>query len=243
VSGFDRLASSYDLGRLGYSNSIYDELIAFGARPESRVIDVGCGTGLAAAPLLASGFAVTGVDVSESMLEKARERMPDGRWELGDACDLPFAPKTFDIAISAQTFHWLDRAKALAEMSRVLVPGGIAAVWWKNFTAAEPIAQFRQAVADEMGVELPASTMSGGFREFYAYPFAQRILRVLPWQVVVSQSRYLDYERSRLSLHEALGDRRDDFVARLGLRIANLYGGGSVPLSYIQYLYLGKTKA
>lgn len=202
MSGFDDLASSYDQGRSGYSNSVYDELIAFGARPESRVLDVGCGTGLASAPLLAGGFAATGVDLSESMLDKARDRMPDARWIAGDAAALPFAPRTFDVAISAQTFHWLDRARALAEMARVLVPGGVVGIWWKN---------------------------------------AQRTLRVLPWQIVTSQNRYLDYERSRLSLREALGDRHADFVTRLGARIAAMYGGDSVPLSYIQYLYLGKT--
>jgi ubiquinone/menaquinone biosynthesis C-methylase UbiE len=241
VSGFDELASSYDRGRSGYSNSVYDELIAFGARPESHVLDVGCGTGLASAPLLAAGFAVTGVDLSESMLEKARERMPDARWIEGDACALPFAQRTFDVAISAQTFHWLDRVRALAEMTRVLAPGGVVGIWWKNFTAGEPLARLRKAVADEMGVELPTPTMVGGFREFYAAPFTQRTLRVLPWQMVMPQARYLDYERSRLSLRKALGDRHADFVKRLGARIAAMYGGDSAPLSYIQYLYLGKT--
>jgi ubiquinone/menaquinone biosynthesis C-methylase UbiE len=241
VSGFDALATSYDTGRLGYSNAVYDALIEFGARPGSRALDLGCGTGLASAPLLQTGFTVTGVDVSEPMLDKARERMPDARWIAGDAQKLPFPADSFDVAVSAQAFQWFDRRAALAEMSRVLVRGGVVGIWWKNFTAAEPVARFREAIADEMGATLPPSKFAGGFREFYAAPFAERTLRVLPWQIVMPQARYLEYERSRLSMREALGNRHADFVARLGRRLVDMYGSGAVPLSYIQYLYLGRT--
>ena len=240
MSGFDPLATSYDAGRIGYSNAIYDSIMEFGARTESRVIDIGCGTGLAAAPLLAAGFSVTGVDVSESMLDKARARMAGAHWVAGEATALPFGAQTFDVAISAQTFHWFDRTKAIAEMARVLTPGGVAAIWWKNFTASEPIGKLRVAVAHDMGVTLPESKFSGGFREFYGSTLGQKRLRVLPWQIVVPQARYLDYERSRLSLREALGDRHEEYISLLASRVSDLYGGASVPLSYIQYLYLGK---
>jgi SAM-dependent methyltransferase len=94
-----------------------------------QVIDVGCGTGNYTRPLArAAGEGLTvGLDASATMVAEAAER--GGGENLaylrGDACALPFAADSFDVACSVGVIHMVDRPLvALEEMTRVLAPGG-----------------------------------------------------------------------------------------------------------------------
>jgi SAM-dependent methyltransferase len=103
---------------------------AYGIRPGDEVVDIGCGTGLTtreAARAAAPGL-VVGVDVSERMLERARqltaaERLDNVRYELGDAQVHRFDPAGFDVAISRfGTMFFSDPAAAFANIAAALRP-------------------------------------------------------------------------------------------------------------------------
>jgi ubiquinone/menaquinone biosynthesis C-methylase UbiE len=129
VTHFDALAPEYD--RLRPAGDGWNELAARslaaleGAR---RLVDVGCGTGrfavLAAERL---GARVWGVDASAEMLREAKKR-PGARgvgWRRADAGHLPFRDGWFDAAHSHLVLHLVaDRPAAIAELARVLAPGG-----------------------------------------------------------------------------------------------------------------------
>ncbi|SDL20568.1 Methyltransferase domain-containing protein [Glycomyces sambucus] len=92
-----------------------------------RVLDVGCGPGPLFASLRERGAEVTGVEPSAKMLELARGRLGDDALLLqGDLNDpLPFADGAFDLAVASLVLHYLeDWSGPLAELKRVLVPGG-----------------------------------------------------------------------------------------------------------------------
>ena len=244
MTTFDILAAHYDAGRTGYSNELYNALGSFGLTPRHHVLDVACGTGLASRTLIENAFRVTGVDLSASMLEKARERYPSATWIEGSAEALPFPPHTFDAAIAAQAFHHVDRTKAIAELVRVLRPGGIVGIWWKVIVGGDPIAELRGRVAREMGIDVPRSGLKGGFKEFYAGGLCEPTLRVMPWLVAVSLEEYLSYERSRKSVRDALGSRSERYFDALERGLRELPGDGThVALSYVQYLYMARTPA
>jgi ubiquinone/menaquinone biosynthesis C-methylase UbiE len=106
------------------------------ARP-ARILDVGCGTGQLAARIARvrdEGRTswrpeVVGCDFSRGMLRRAAARSRRVHWVQGDAGGLPFADSRFDAVVSTEAFHWFpDPPRALAEMRRVLVPGGRAHV-------------------------------------------------------------------------------------------------------------------
>lgn len=96
----------------------------------TRALDFGCGTGRSSRFLRDLGFAVTGVDVSELMLDQARGRDPQGDYRLvADGSLAAFGTATLDLALAAFTFDNVptDRQKssALRELRRLLVaPGG-----------------------------------------------------------------------------------------------------------------------
>jgi arsenite methyltransferase len=109
---------------------------ALGAAPGERILDVGCGPGFYCAELLAEvgeSGSVTGVDSSPAMLALAARRCAShDNVELleGEAVDLPVRDESFDAALSVQVIEYVpDVEKALAELRRVLRPGGRVLIW------------------------------------------------------------------------------------------------------------------
>ena len=92
-----------------------------------RILDAGCGSGPLFAALRDRGAIVTGIDASEGMLEQARRRLgADADLRVADlARPLPFPDCAFDDVVASLVLHYLeDWAPALAELRRVLTPGG-----------------------------------------------------------------------------------------------------------------------
>ncbi|MBB4572639.1 class I SAM-dependent methyltransferase [Rhizobium lentis] len=130
ADGYERL-----MGR--WSKRLAPMLIDFaGVADGERVLDVGCGTGsltftLAEKPGLQE---IAAIDYSPVFVEAAMRRNTDPRITIrqADACALPFDDDRFDRAISLLVLHFVPEAgKAVAEMARVVRPGGVvaAAVW------------------------------------------------------------------------------------------------------------------
>lgn len=242
MTTFDTLAGDYDAGRSGYANELYDTLVNFGLKRSDSVLDVGCGTGLASAPLAVNGFTVTGVDVSEPMLEIARRRLPNATFVNARAEKLPFKDNEFGVAMSAQVFHHLDRTAALKEMQRVVKPGGMIAIWWKRLLSDDPVKMLRDDVMRTLGAEPPSSGLSGGFREFYSASLSDHTLRVIPWRMTTTLGQFLKYERSRKNVRDVLGAKAESYFEALEKRLTEHYGDANAPmtLGYMHYVYLGK---
>lgn len=111
-------------------------LVAWAApQPGERVLDAGCGTGVAARvalELVGPTGTVAGIDVNAGMLGVAATLAPDITFQQANVTALPFPDGSFDLILCAQVLQFIpDRAAALAEMERVLAPGGRVAlsVW------------------------------------------------------------------------------------------------------------------
>jgi ubiquinone/menaquinone biosynthesis C-methylase UbiE len=95
----------------------------------TRLLDVCCGTGIVAAAAASRGADVTGIDFSAAMLDQARRRHPQLRFDEGDAEALPYPDASFAAVVSNFGIHHIAHSdRAMAEARRVLRPGGRLAI-------------------------------------------------------------------------------------------------------------------
>lgn len=120
----------------GMQGPIYDAVFdALGVTTGTKLLDVGCGAGLAALLAAQRGAAITGLDASAPIIDIARERVPGGDFRVGEIEDLPFADATFDVVTGFNSFQYAaDPVAALREATRVVTPGGriAMAVWGRR---------------------------------------------------------------------------------------------------------------
>ena len=130
---FDRIAPVYDVMNRVMSAGLDGRWRRAAAeavvRPGDLVLDVCCGSGDLALAARGAGGGVTGLDFSRPMLDRARRKAPDIEWVEGDAMALPFGDGSFDaVTIGFGLRNLDDAAGGLAELRRVLRPGGRLAV-------------------------------------------------------------------------------------------------------------------
>jgi demethylmenaquinone methyltransferase/2-methoxy-6-polyprenyl-1,4-benzoquinol methylase len=132
-SMFDRIAPVYDvMNRVmtaGLDRSWRRLAAQAVVRPGDRVLDACCGTGDLALAAEREGGIVTGLDFSARMLDRARLKSATVEWVQGDMLELPFADGSFDAAtVGFGVRNVDDLAAGLAELRRVLRPGGRLAI-------------------------------------------------------------------------------------------------------------------
>ncbi|MCX5231086.1 class I SAM-dependent methyltransferase [Streptomyces sp. NBC_00233] len=129
---FDEDAELYDRARPGYPPDLYDDLARFaGARPGSRVLEIGCGTGQATVPLAERGLRITAVEAGPSMAAVARRNLdgcPEVEIVTADFESWPLPEDPFDVVLAATAFHWIDPAVRVAKAAEALRPEGALAV-------------------------------------------------------------------------------------------------------------------
>jgi SAM-dependent methyltransferase len=100
-------------------------LDAAGAGEGTRLLDIGCGTGLTLVLAAERSAVPSGLDVSPGLLGVARERLPDADLREGDMETLPFDDEAFDAVVGVNAFQFAgDPRRALRESVRVVRPGG-----------------------------------------------------------------------------------------------------------------------
>ncbi len=114
------------------------------ASPGPSVLDVGCGTGIAARQFQALGCRVLGVDPDARMAEFARRRGLEVEVATFEAWDT--AGRAFDAVIAGQSWHWVDPVAGAAKAAQVLRPGGRLAVFWYVFQPPSDLAEAFSAV-------------------------------------------------------------------------------------------------
>jgi SAM-dependent methyltransferase len=97
-----------------------------------RVLDLGAGTGKLTALLTALGADVTAVEPDEAMLAELRRQLPSARALHGQAEAIPLPDGSVDAVLCGQSMHWFDMSRAVPEIARVLVHGGVLGAMWNS---------------------------------------------------------------------------------------------------------------
>jgi SAM-dependent methyltransferase len=157
VNGFDRSEgqrvfgidpAAYDRARPGHADGVYDVLVErCGLSPGAAVLEIGSGTGQATRRLLELGadplVAVEPDPALAEYLANVTGGGPDIRIAVVEEADLPDA--TFDLAVAASSFHWVDEDLGLWKIAAALRPGGWIALWWTLFGSDDEADAFIEA--------------------------------------------------------------------------------------------------
>ncbi len=203
LSGWDDKIGGYDAALGGVARQTVQPMLdAAGITAGMKVLDLCCGPGMLAAGALARGARVTGLDFSKAAVTLARQLVPGAEFRQGDAQALPFAAASFDAVLCGYgVMHLSDPGAALAEMLRVLRPGGrLALSAWDAEGASFALVHEAVRARGRVDVGLPhgpdffqfgtrermiAGLTNAGFAAVAAYSVAQE------WRLA-NEERYIE---------------------------------------------------
>lgn len=198
--------------------------------PGGRVLDLGCGAAPVLSELRRLGVSCTGLDLTQDMLKHARQRLramnlDDGDLHQGDCRSTPFADASFDVVVCLGVVSYVeDYGQVLAEIQRLLRPGGHAIISFRNRfnpILSDPVRLARHVVKSLTGQLKPEPYTIGRFmdpREFRA-SLARHGLRVRDFHG-------LGYGPFRISGHRVLSERMSIRMNAMLSRLFGVHGSG-----------------
>jgi ubiquinone/menaquinone biosynthesis C-methylase UbiE len=131
---FGPVADAYDRARPSYPDDAVDWMIGSG---RSMVLELGAGTGKLTEVLHSAGHDVLATDPLVDMLAVLGRHVPVDH-VVATAERIPVRSRSIDVVVCGQSFHWFDHDEAMAEIARVLRPGGILALVWNTYDEGIP---------------------------------------------------------------------------------------------------------
>ena len=166
---FDVAADAYARFMGRYAEPLAEQFVELaGVHAGQRVLEVGCGPGALTSRLveIVGAASVSAVDPSASFVAATRARCPGADVREGVAEALPFADRSYDVALAQLVVHFMaDPVQGLREMARVVEPGGVvAASVWDHAGGTGPLSTFWRAV-HELDPEAPDESALAGARK------------------------------------------------------------------------------
>jgi SAM-dependent methyltransferase len=226
---FGAQAAAYERGRPSYPPEAIDWLLAPTPAWTARdVLDLGAGTGKLTTRLVERGLNVIAVDPIAEMLELLRTALPETPALLGTAEHIPLPDNAVDAVLVAQAWHWFDPERAVAEVARVLRPGGrLGLVWNVRDDRLGWVKEFSQIV----GVEHDRVT-SPDLPE----PFTDVATHRVEWTSYLTPQALIDYVASRSYCITSPADVRDRTLEQVRELLAThpaLASGTGIAMPYI----------
>jgi SAM-dependent methyltransferase len=163
--GFDTTAGAYERARPDYPPEAVEALAAaLALGPGTTTVDLGAGTGKLTRLLVPTGSTVVAVEPLAGRRAELARAVPGVEIREGTAQALPLGDATVDAVVAAQAFHWFADGDALAEIHRVLRPGGGLGLVWNVHDQSVPwVARFSE-VLEPHAAAIPRHR-SGAWRE------------------------------------------------------------------------------
>jgi SAM-dependent methyltransferase len=153
---FHRAAAEYDRGRPGWPPPLLDLLPL---ERDATVLDLGAGTGKLTQILVDRYSRVIAVEPLDELRAILAERVPQADVRAGVAEEIPLADAEVDGVFAGQAFHWFANDAAVAEIARVLRPGGVIALLWNRALEPSPLpADYRARLERLHDERRPAAT-------------------------------------------------------------------------------------
>ncbi len=215
--GFQAGAKAYEAARPGYPDDavavLRDEV---GVGKGTSVLDLAAGTGKLTRRLVELQADVTAVEPVEAMRAQLRSVLPEVEALEGTSEQIPLPDSSVDVVTVAQAFHWFDAGPALAEIARVLRPGGRLAILWNERDERNPwvaemsriIRWHERTVSRYQHVDWAAVVAQAG-------RFSPLEERVIAWEQPMTRDVLADRVRSISYIATMPGAERERLVAEV----------------------------
>lgn len=239
---FADVADAYERGRPEYPPAVVGALAAeLEIPPGAPVLDLGAGTGKLSAPLLRAGFDLVAVEPQDALRAVLAGKVGDSRVKEGTAEAIPLTDDSMAAVTVADAFHWFDQAAALAEIRRVLRPGGGLAVLfnlpdWSSTSWGDEVGKLLvESRPEHPGFDGPPWRESVSAAEGWTEP---REIRVTA-NHAASVERLLDFLASASWVAAMEDDRRTEVLTK----VEAIVRAGGMPPELPVHVAIGLTTA
>lgn len=231
---FTGRAEAYRRHRPDYPASLLDRLME---SAPSIVADVGAGTGISSLQIAERGPIVLAVEPNAAMRE-AGTRHPRIQWIDGTAEATGLDDGQVDLVTCFQAFHWFDPGPAIAELTRIVRPGGAIAAIWNERDSSDPFTREYGALVRQISDNHPAESRENSVSALYE---SNRVGPVEHERFPHEQSLDLEGLIGRASSTSYLpssGEAYEEMARRLESLFETWNEGGVVTIRYVTSLYL-----
>ncbi len=242
AKGYSGAAETYVAGRPDYPAEVHDWLTdSLGLGPDQRVLDLGSGTGKFLPALEATGATVTALEPVAQMRAQIAARFPKVAALAGSAEAIPLPDASLDVVVCAQAFHWFANAQAVAEITRVLAPGGRLGLIWNVRDTREPWVAALSEITDSYEDDTPRHR-SGLWRQVIPTPalVATDKRQAVNHHIGAVEQVVVDRTLSTSFIAALPPERKAEAVARVRDLIAAtpaLSSGGPVAFPYLTEMF------
>lgn len=252
-ASFNRIAQLYEDRRPPYPSELADAVIAYaGLRPDSRLLEIGSGTGKGTELFARRGHSILCLEPGETLLALAAEKLrddPNVMFVQTTFENWPLEESAFDLVYAAQSFHWIAPEIGYTKSAQALKPGGTLALFWNTSPPFDhPAFLEGQEVYKRVAPELLAGSGKEPFTDWverHAIPlrasagFQDITIEQFPFTVRYTATEYVEMLNTH-STHQSLPE---DVRAELCTGIAEAVErhGGVIENPYVAALYLART--
>jgi ubiquinone/menaquinone biosynthesis C-methylase UbiE len=232
---FEQVAELYERVRPSYPDTAVTWLadqLRIGNR--STVLDLGAGTGKLTAMFVARAKRVIAVEPGPEMLAQLRRAVPQAEAMLGAAEDIPLVDGTVDAVVCGQSFHWFRTDEALAEIRRVLRPGGGLGLIWNMRDPDDPMQEEITELLDPF-VPPGRPSIRASVGAFVTRTFGEVKRMTVPFAQELDADGVVDRIAS-ISFVAAAPEPKQSELER-ALRAVVAAQGGRVPFRYVTEAY------
>lgn len=247
---FDKVARIYDKVRPNYPKQLIEDVINLAnLKNSSYILDIGTGTGQGTIPFAEKGYSIHCLEPGQNLIAIAKQNMISYKkvtfdtvtfeeWELQKQC--------FDLVISAQAFHWVDRKIGFPKAAQALKENGYIALFW-NFTIStnSPITEslkevFQKYIPQNSDKKSSLDSLIKKREKWFndSFCFKNLIKKEYPWSINHNSEEYINLLKTQ-TFYQKFNVEEKSNMPNVIEKVFNNHGG-FITLNYLSALFFAQ---